>query len=114
MFITICVILTCTHAEYGTLVSPTECKPFPVNVRSVTKALLCLLCRPEGVSSGSTALTVELLMFVLPLFAALMWEGNSDPLFVCQSICEDQSGWIMRHITSLPTSSSYHMTTMAK
>lgn len=69
----------------------------------------------RGVSSGSPALTVELLMFVLlPLFAALMWEGNSDPLFVCQSICEDQSGWIMRHITSLPTSSVYQMTSIAR
>lgn len=89
------------RAWYCTVALHAECKPVPVNedcMWSATKALLCRLRGPEGVSTGSPALTVKLLMFVLPLFAALMWEGNSDPLFVCQNICEDQSGWIMRYI----------------
>lgn len=77
-------------------------------VWSVTKAPLCIfLCGPEGVSSGSPDCTFKLLMFVLPLFVALLWEGNSNTLFLRQGISEDQSGWIMRHITSLPTSSIF-------
>lgn len=73
---------------------------------NITRARLSLLSRPEEVSLSSSLLTVKLLMFVLLLFAALMWEGNSDTLFVCQIIGENRSGWITRHITSLPTSSN--------
>lgn len=43
-------------------------------------ALLCLLCRTEGGHLGVTRfVTCKLLLFVVPLFAAVMWEGNSDP-----------------------------------
>lgn len=43
-------------------------------------ALLCLLCRTEGGNLGVTRfVTCKLLLFVVPLFAAVMWEGNSDP-----------------------------------
>lgn len=75
--INIRIILTWTHAQCCSVAVHSECKSASVNescVWSITKALLCLLCRPEGVSSGSAALTVQLLMFMLPLFV-LHWCG---------------------------------------
>lgn len=41
--------------------------------------------------------------------------GKQRPsLYVCQSISENQHGWIMRHITSLPTTSIFFLSLSKK
>lgn len=41
--------------------------------------------------------------------------GEQRPsLYVCQSISENQHGWIMRHITSLPTTSIFFLSLSKK
>lgn len=41
--------------------------------------------------------------------------GEQRPsLYVCQSISENQHGWIMRHITSLPTTSIFFLSLSQK
>lgn len=41
--------------------------------------------------------------------------GKQRPsLYVCQSISENQHGWIMRHITSLPTTSIFFLSLSLK